>query len=181
MRVLVTGGAGFIGSNFVLQCLARETGLDTLVNLDLLTYAGNIANLAAAEYDTRYHFVHGNIGDRELVAELLTRHEIAAVVNFAAESHVDRSIDGPEAFLETNVMGTLRLLDSVRHYWKGLPEGRKKAFRFLRRTRFMGHWGRKIRPSMRIRRLRRTAHMRRRRHRATTWCGRTITLTDCRC
>jgi len=102
-----------------------------LVNLDLLTYAGNPANLAAAEYDPRYEFVAGDIGDRELVSELLMRHEITAVANFAAESHVDRSIDGPEAFVQTNVVGTLRLLESVRHYWKGLPEPAKKAFRFL--------------------------------------------------
>jgi dTDP-glucose 4,6-dehydratase len=131
MRLLVTGGAGFIGSNFVLQCLARDPGIGLLVNLDKLTYAGNPSNLNAAEFDARYIFAQGDIGDRELVAELLAKHEITAVVNFAAESHVDRSIDGPEAFLETNVMGTLRLLDTVRHYWKGLPEGRKKSFRFL--------------------------------------------------
>ena len=131
MNVLVTGGAGFIGSNFVLQSLAADTDLGHLVNLDKLTYAGNPANLASAEFDPRYTFVQGDIGDRELVAGLLATHRISAVVNFAAESHVDRSIDGPEAFLETNVMGTLRLLDSVRHYWKGLPDGEKKAFRFL--------------------------------------------------
>lgn len=131
MRVLVTGGAGFIGSNYVLQCLAKDATLARLVNLDKLTYAGNPANLVTAEYDPRYLFVRGDIGDRELVTDLLTRHEITAVVNFAAESHVDRSIDGPEAFLQTNVMGTLRLLDTVRHYWKGLREGIKKSFRFL--------------------------------------------------
>ena len=131
MRLLVTGGAGFIGSNFVLQILAKDPGLELLVNLDLLTYAGNPANLVSAEFDPRYQFVQGNIGDRDLIAELLTRHEITAVVNFAAESHVDRSIDGPEAFLETNVMGTLRLLDSVRHYWTNLGEPAKEAFRFL--------------------------------------------------
>jgi dTDP-glucose 4,6-dehydratase len=102
-----------------------------LVNLDKLTYAGNPANLASAEFDSRYTFAHGDIGDRGLVAGLLAKHKIDAVVNFAAESHVDRSIDGPEEFLETNVMGTLRLLDTVRHYWKGLPDAEKKTFRFL--------------------------------------------------
>lgn len=131
MRALVTGGAGFIGSNYVLQSLAKDPTLAVLVNLDLLTYAGNLANLAAAEYDPRYVFVRGDIGDRAVVPELLSRYEITAVINFAAESHVDRSIDGPEAFLQTNVMGTLRLLDTVRHYWKGLGEPEKKAFRFL--------------------------------------------------
>jgi dTDP-glucose 4,6-dehydratase len=131
MKVLVTGGAGFIGSNFVLQCLGSEPGPEALFNLDKLTYAGNPANLASLEFDGRYKLVHGDIGDCELVNDLLTRHGITAVVNFAAESHVDRSIDGPEAFVQTNVVGTLRLLDTVRHYWKGLPEAQKKAFRFL--------------------------------------------------
>jgi dTDP-glucose 4,6-dehydratase len=130
-RLLVTGGAGFIGSNFVLQSIGAEPGPELLVNLDKLTYAGNPANLAGVEFDPRHVFARGDIGDRELVNDLLTRHGITAVVNFAAESHVDRSIDGPEAFIQTNVVGTLRLLDTVRHYWKGLPEARKKAFRFL--------------------------------------------------
>ena len=130
-RVLVTGGAGFIGSNYVLQSLAQTPGPEVLVNLDKLTYAGNPANLVAVEFDSRHIFVKGDIGDRELVSELLTRHKITAVLNFAAESHVDRSIDGPEAFVQTNVVGTLRLLEAVRHYWKDLPENEKTAFRFL--------------------------------------------------
>ena len=132
MRVLVTGGAGFIGSNFVLQRLASETNAPAvLVNLDKLTYAGNPANLAPVEHDSRYEFVHGDIGDRELVGQTLESYGIDAVVNFAAESHVDRSIDGPEPFIQTNVVGTLRLLDTVLHYWRGLPEAKKKSFRFL--------------------------------------------------
>lgn len=131
MRLLVTGGAGFIGSNFILQRLARDEAVGTLVNLDKLTYAGNPANLATAEYNPRYKFAAGDIGAGEFVSQLLTQNEITAVVNFAAESHVDRSIDGPEAFIQTNVVGTLRLLDAVRHYWKGLPETAKKDFRFL--------------------------------------------------
>ena len=130
MRVLVTGGAGFIGSNYVLQALA-DAKVSVLVNLDKLTYAGNPANLATAEYDPRYRFTQGDIGDRELVKELLERNEIEAVMNFAAESHVDRSIDGPEAFVQTNVVGTLRLSDTVLRYWRGLPEGKKEKFRFL--------------------------------------------------
>jgi dTDP-glucose 4,6-dehydratase len=130
MRLLVTGGAGFIGSNFVLQTLAGE-GVEKIVNLDLLTYAGNLENLTSAEFDPRYKFVQGDIGDGDLISDLLMRHEITAVVNFAAESHVDRSIDGPEAFIQTNVVGTLRLLEAVRHYWNGLPEPEKKKFRFL--------------------------------------------------
>lgn len=130
-RTLVTGGAGFIGSNFVMQFLARETGVAALVNLDKLTYAGNPENLVSVADDPRYVFVEGDIGDRELVGELLIGHRITAVVNFAAESHVDRSIDGPEEFIQTNVVGTLRLLDSVRHYWQSLPPEEKEAFRFL--------------------------------------------------
>jgi dTDP-glucose 4,6-dehydratase len=131
MRILVTGGAGFIGSNFVLQCLARDTHVELLVNLDKLTYAGNLANLYTIEHDPRYRFVEGDIGDRDLIRDLLAEHKITAVVNFAAESHVDRSIDGPEAFIQTNVVGTLRLLDTVRHYWQALPPEHKAAFRFL--------------------------------------------------
>jgi dTDP-glucose 4,6-dehydratase len=132
MNLLVTGGCGFIGSNFVRQRLT-ETGspLRRLVNLDLLTYAGNPANLADLATDPRYVFVQGDIGDAALVARLLAEHEIDAVVNFAAESHVDRSIDSPEPFVQTNVVGTLRLLNAARQHWAKLPAPRKDAFRFL--------------------------------------------------
>ncbi len=132
MNLLVTGGCGFIGSNFVRQRL-RETAspLARLVNLDLLTYAGNPANLADMAGDARYVFAHGNIGDEALVARLLADHAIDAVVNFAAESHVDRSIDSPEPFVQTNVVGTLRLLNAVRRHWAGLAGSRKDSFRFL--------------------------------------------------
>ena len=128
MRLLVTGGAGFIGANFVLQQLDR---VERLVNLDKLTYAGNLASLRPVENDPRHVFVAGDIGDSELVAKLLDEHAIDAVVNFAAESHVDRSIDGPEAFVQTNVVGTLRLLQAVRTYWTQLAQDKKSAFRFL--------------------------------------------------
>jgi len=127
--ILVTGGAGFIGSNFVLDWLG-EIG-EPVVNLDALTYAGNLRNLAALEGDGRHHFVHGDIRDRALVAGLLAQHRPRAVINFAAESHVDRSIAGPEAFLQTNVMGTLALLEAVRAHWTTLPEAERSAFRFL--------------------------------------------------
>src|SRR5690625_4443827 len=126
--LLVTGGAGFIGGNFVLQAVAD--GL-TVVNLDKLTYAGNPDTLSSLEGDDRHTFVHGDIGDRALLDRLLAEHRPDAIVNFAAESHVDRSIDGPAAFIETNVTGTLALLESARDYWRELPEGRKKEFRFL--------------------------------------------------
>ncbi|MHB8800086.1 MAG: dTDP-glucose 4,6-dehydratase [Thermoanaerobaculia bacterium] len=127
--ILVTGGAGFIGVNFVLGWLG-ESG-EPVVNLDKLTYAGNPRSLAAIEGDPRHVFVRGDIGDRALVEELLSRHRPRAIVNFAAESHVDRSIHGPEEFILTNVVGTFHLLDAVRGYWSALPEPEKDAFRFL--------------------------------------------------
>ena len=132
MNILVTGGCGFIGSNFIRQRL-KESGspLQKLVNLDLLTYAGNPANLADLENDPRYVFQHGDIGDEGLVANLLQKHRIDAVLNFAAESHVDRSIDSPEPFIQTNVTGTLRLLNAVRRYWAGLAAEKRSGFRFL--------------------------------------------------
>jgi dTDP-glucose 4,6-dehydratase len=131
MNLLVTGGCGFIGSNFVRQRLAEaDSEVARLVNLDKLTYAGNPANLADLAGDSRYVFVHGDIGDEALVGKLLAEHQIDAVVNFAAESHVDRSIDSPEPFLQTNALGTLRLLNATRRYWAALPEARRTAFRF---------------------------------------------------
>jgi len=132
MNILVSGGCGFIGSNFIRQRLTEAgSTLQKLVNLDLLTYAGNPANLADLASDPRYIFHQGDIGDEELVSKLLADHQIDAVLNFAAESHVDRSIDSPEPFVQTNVTGTLRLLNASRHYWKNLPEDRRDAFRFL--------------------------------------------------
>ena len=125
---LVTGGAGFIGGNFVREAVARGV---RVVNLDALTYAGNLNTLASIADDPRHAFVHGDIGDRDLVDSLLATHQPDAVLNFAAESHVDRSIDGPAAFVQTNVVGTLALLESVRDYWKALPAERREAFRFL--------------------------------------------------
>lgn len=127
--ILVTGGAGFIGSNFVLDWLAA--GGEPVVNLDKLTYAGNLENLRSLEGDARHVFVQGDIGDEKLVNELLARHRPRAVVNFAAESHVDRSIHAPGTFIETNVVGTFRLLEAVRAYWSGLEGAAKEGFRFL--------------------------------------------------
>ena len=127
--IFVTGGAGFIGSNFVLDWLAQTD--EPVLNLDKLTYAGNQENLASLDGDLRHVFVQGDIGDSALVGRLLSRHQPRAIVNFAAESHVDRSIHGPEAFIETNIMGTFRLLEAVRAYWGGLEGDAKNAFRFL--------------------------------------------------
>ncbi len=127
--ILVTGGAGFIGANFVLDWL-RDAG-EPVVNLDKLTYAGNLENLAALQGDARHIFVQGDIGDRVLVERLLKEHRPRAIVNFAAESHVDRSIHGPEDFIQTNVVGTFHLLEETRAYWGGLPEAEKAGFRFL--------------------------------------------------
>ncbi len=127
--ILVTGGAGFIGSNFVLDWLSREK--EPLVNLDKLTYAGNPDNLSALNGDERHMFVRGDIGDAELIAGLLDKHQPRAVVNFAAESHVDRSIHGPDEFIQTNIVGTFRLLETVRAYWMGLNGSARTGFRFL--------------------------------------------------
>lgn len=125
---LVTGGAGFIGGNFVLEAVRQGA---RVVNLDALTYAGNLHTLASLEGNPDHVFVHGDIGDRALVASLLAEHRPDAVLNFAAESHVDRSIDGPAAFVQTNVVGTLALLEAVRDYWKALEGEAKATFRFL--------------------------------------------------
>ena len=127
--ILVTGGAGFIGSNFVLDWL-RETD-EPLVNLDKLTYAGNAENLAGLAGDARHRFVQGDINDAALVGELLARQKPRAIVHFAAESHVDRSIHGPAEFIQTNINGTFTLLEAVRAYWSSLDAGAKAAFRFL--------------------------------------------------
>ena len=129
MTILVTGGAGFIGANFVLDWLAQSA--EPGINLDKLTYAGNLENLVSPEGDARHIFVHGDIGDSALVARLLREHQPRAILNFAAESHVDRSIHGPEDFIETNIVGTFRLLEAVRAYWKGLGPEAQQAFRFL--------------------------------------------------
>jgi dTDP-glucose 4,6-dehydratase len=127
--ILVTGGAGFIGANFVLDWLAQSG--EAVVNLDILSYAGNRETLASLDGDARHIFVQGDIGDSTLVARLLAEHKPRAVVNFAAESHVDRSIHGPEAFIQTNIVGTFHLLEAVRAYWKALEGEEKAYFRFL--------------------------------------------------
>lgn len=122
MSILVTGGAGFIGSNFVLDWLAQSDEL--VINLDKLTYAGNRENLQSLNGDQRHIFVQGDIGDSALIADLLAKHQSRAIINFAAESHVDRSIHGPEDFVQTNIVGTFRLLDAARAYWIGFPPER---------------------------------------------------------
>jgi dTDP-glucose 4,6-dehydratase len=127
--ILVTGGAGFIGSNFVLDWIATETA--SIVNLDKLTYAGNLQNLASLEGNPRHLFVRGDIGDAELLGKLLTEHQPRAIVNFAAESHVDRSIHGPGEFIQTNMVGTFHLLEATRAYWGQLDKADQQNFRFL--------------------------------------------------
>ncbi|MFM8691997.1 MAG: dTDP-glucose 4,6-dehydratase [Limnohabitans sp.] len=129
MTILVTGGAGFIGGNFVLDWLAA--GKDPVVNLDKLTYAGNLQTLASVQGHPNHLFVQGDIGDRALIDRLLAEHRPRAIINFAAESHVDRSIHGPDEFIQTNIVGTYNLLESVRGHWSALPEAEKAAFRFL--------------------------------------------------
>jgi len=129
MTILVTGGAGFIGSNYVLDWLAQSN--ETVVNLDKLSYAGNLQNLVSLKGNPNHIFVKGDIGDATLVPELLAKHQPRAVVNFAAESHVDRSIHGPGEFVQNNIVGTYQLLESVRNYWNALPADAKTDFRFL--------------------------------------------------
>jgi len=128
-NILVTGGAGFIGANFILDWLGNESAW--IVNLDKLTYAGNLASLQSVRNDPRHVFVHGDICDSGLATNLLEKHRPSAIVHFAAESHVDRSIHGPEDFIQTNVVGTFRLLEAARAYFSKLPSGEREAFRFL--------------------------------------------------
>jgi dTDP-glucose 4,6-dehydratase len=127
--LLVTGGAGFIGSNFVVDWLAEHD--EPIINLDKLTYAGNLRNLASLDGDRRHQFIRGDIGDTALVAGLLAEHPIRAIVHFAAESHVDRSIHGPEAFIQTNIVGTFRLLEATRAHWSTLAPDHRERFRFV--------------------------------------------------
>lgn len=129
MTILVTGSAGFIGSNFVLDWLTESN--EKVISLDKLTYAGNRQNLVSLEGDDRHVFVQGDIGDSSLVSQLLAEHKPRAIINFAAESHVDRSIHGPEDFVQTNVVGTFRLLEAARAYWRDLAEPLQADFRFL--------------------------------------------------
>lgn len=129
MAILVTGAAGFIGSNFVLDWLAHHNEL--VISLDKLTYAGNLENLASVKTNPHHIFVHADIADSLVIGELLSKHQVRAVLNFAAESHVDRSIKGPEAFIQTNIVGTFKLLETVRSYWTNMDETSKAGFRFL--------------------------------------------------
>lgn len=128
-RVLVTGGAGFIGSNFILQQMQDESV--TIINFDKLTYAGNLRNLETIAHNPRYTFVHADIADRVQVRQALEIHKPTAIVHFAAESHVDRSIRGPDDFIHTNISGTFALLEEARAFWSGLSDGSKESFRFL--------------------------------------------------
>jgi len=127
--ILVTGCAGFIGSNFIYTWFENHD--EAVVNVDKLTYAGNLENLAVFAHDPRHHFVHGDIGNRSLIEGLLSTHKPRAVINFAAESHVDRSIHGPQDFIETNIVGSFNLLESVRKYWSALETKHKEAFKFV--------------------------------------------------
>ena len=127
--LIVTGGAGFIGSNFIIDWLAQND--EIIINLDKLTYAGNLQNLTTLESNKNHVFVQGDIGDAALIDSLLKKHKPRAIINFAAESHVDRSIHGPEEFILTNIVGTYHLIESARCYWNNLSDEEKNDFRFL--------------------------------------------------
>jgi dTDP-glucose 4,6-dehydratase len=178
--ILVTGGAGFIGANFTLDWLDKVG--EPMVNLDKLTYAGNLGSLAPLSGDARHHFVRGDIADAGAVSELLARHKPRAVVNFAAETHVDRSIHGPAPFIDTNVVGTFKLLETVRSFWSALPEDEARAFRFLHVStdEVYGSLDPTIIRSPSRMPTRRTVPTRRRRRRPITWCAPIITRTGCR-
>ena len=179
--ILVTGGAGFIGANFVLDWLARSA--EPVVNLDKLTYAGNLGSLATLRGDARHVFVRGDIGDRAQVDALLAQHRPRAIVNFAAESHVDRSIHGPAAFVETNVVGTFTLLEAARAHWSALAGSRargvplpahidRRGLRFARPRRSAVYRIDAVcaeQPLFGVEGMRRTI-----------WCARITTRTDCR-
>ncbi|BDW10211.1 dTDP-glucose 4,6-dehydratase [Polynucleobacter sp. SHI8] len=128
--ILITGGAGFIGGNFIIDWLDQPNA-DSVSNLDCLTYAGNLTTLNSVRQNKNYRFFHGNIGDKALVSNLFKEHQPQAIVNFAAESHVDRSIHGPGKFIQTNIVGTFNLLECARAYWSDLPQSEKSSFRFL--------------------------------------------------
>jgi dTDP-glucose 4,6-dehydratase len=128
--IFVTGGAGFIGGNFVLDWLDQESR-SSLINIDALTYAGNLSTLQTVQDHPRYQFVKVSIGDQARITQLLKEHQPSAIINFAAESHVDRSIHGPAEFIHTNIVGTFNLLECARSYWNDLPEPQKSSFRFL--------------------------------------------------
>ena len=179
--VLVTGGAGFIGSNFVLDWIAT-TG-ESVVNLDALTYAGNRENLASLDGDPRHRFVQGDILDRPLLDALFARYRPRAVIHFAAESHVDRSIHGPAAFVKTNVEGTFTLLEAARQHWAELAEAERSAFRFLHVStdEVYGSLLPEAPAFTESHPHAPNSPTRRARRRATTWCGPGTTPTACRC
>lgn len=181
MTVLVTGGAGFIGANFVLDWVSQSG--ENLINLDKLTYAGNLQSLASLEGNPQHFFVHGDIGDGALIKRLLEEHRPRAVLNFAAESHVDRSIHAPQAFVETNVVGTFQLLEAIRGYWQDLDEVDRAAFRFLHVSTDEVYGSLKAgEPAFtETHQYQPTAHTLPVKRRVTTWYAPTTTPTVCPC
>ena len=181
--IIVTGGAGFIGSNFVLAWLEDPAGsVAPLVNVDCLTYAGNLKNLESVSTHPQYRFVRADICDQSRMKALLEEYRPRAIVHFAAESHVDRSILGPDAFVETNVRGTFVLLEAARAYWSRLPEPERAEFRFLHVStdEVYGSLGPTIRRSARPRRIRRTVPIPRPRQLPIIWCEPISIPTGCR-
>ena len=169
--ILVTGGAGFIGSNFVLDWLSQSD--EAIINIDKLTYAGNLENLKSLKDNPLHIFVKGDIGDANLISELLNNYSVRAILNFAAESHVDRSIHGPADFIQTNVIGTFNLLECARKYWGLLGEKDKKSFRFLQ------VWPPKSLPSLRVTPTSQIAPTQQPRRPAIIWCELGCIPTGC--
>lgn len=172
MMLLVTGGAGFIGSNFVDSCLAATA--EPVLTVDTLTYAGNLENFAEALNNPRHFFAKVNIADSQIMSHLLMKYKPRAIVNFAAESHDDRSIHDPDGFIQTNIVGACRLLKAALPYWSNLPSDRRASFRFLQvsTARFSGRLTRPIRRFARRQPMRRTIHTRPARPPRTTWRAR---------
>lgn len=181
MTILVTGTAGFIGSSFARQRLAASN--EKIISLDALTYAGHLSTLLPVMDNPNHLFVHGSIGDKALVAKLLAEYKPRAVVNFAAESHVDRSIHGPEAFIETNVLGTFRLLEAVREYWQELTGEEQSQFRYLHVStdEVYGTLGKEDAPLLRETAMSQTVRMPPVKRLPTIWYVLGITLMVCRC
>ena len=177
MKLLITGGAGFIGSNFILDRIEKG---DKVLNLDKLTYSGNLDNLISVQDNENYSFIQGDIGDKILTQKILSEFRPDAVVNFAAETHVDRSVVDPESFVKTNVLGTSNLLLETLEYWKSLSKEQDSGFITSQLTKFMDLWALKIRPLEKTHHTPLIVHIQPQKHLVTTLSGLFMKPMDCR-